>query len=97
MTQRRQPRAGADRWLVLYADFTTLLLAFFMALYAVSDVNPAKLATAASSLREAFDTPSGSPGSKDPSPHDAGTGVLPGSKTLGVGGSGTLLYVAPGL
>jgi chemotaxis protein MotB len=57
MTSRRQPRAGTDRWLVSYADFTTLLLAFFMALYAVSDVNPGKLATAASSLREAFDTP----------------------------------------
>ena len=49
--------SGADRWLVSYADFMTLLLAFFMALYAVSDVDPAKLATAASSLRAAFDAP----------------------------------------
>ena len=55
--QRRQPRVGADRWLVSYADFTTLLLAFFMALYTVSDINPAKLASAQSSLRAAFDTP----------------------------------------
>jgi len=72
MTSRRQPRAGTDRWLVSYADFTTLLLAFFMALYAVSDVNPGKLATAASSLREAFDTP----------PIHEGTGVLPGSRVV---------------
>jgi len=57
VNRRRIPRVGADRWLVSYADFTTLLLAFFMALYTVSDVNPAKLATAASSLRAAFDTP----------------------------------------
>ena len=70
---KRQPRAGADRWLVSYADFTTLLLAFFMALYAASDVNPGKLATVASSLQEAFDTP----------PTPEGTGVLPGSKDLG--------------
>jgi len=56
--RRRLPRVGADRWLVSYADFTTLLLAFFMALFTVSDVNPAKLATAAPSLRAAFDTPS---------------------------------------
>jgi chemotaxis protein MotB len=48
---------GADRWLVSYADFITLLLAFFMALYTVSDVNPAKLAAAQSSLRAAFDAP----------------------------------------
>ena len=72
MTSRRQQRAGTDRWLVSYADFTTLLLAFFMALYAVSDVNPGKLATAASSLREAFDTP----------PIHEGTGVLPGSPVV---------------
>ena len=56
MNHRRAPRVGADRWLVSYADFTTLLLAFFMALYTVSDVNEAKLATAASSLRAAFNS-----------------------------------------
>lgn len=57
--QRRVPRVGADRWLVSYADFTTLLLAFFMALYTVSEVDQAKLAAATSSLRAAFDTPEG--------------------------------------
>jgi len=57
MHRRRTPRVGADRWLVSYADFTTLLLAFFMALYTVSDINPAKLAAAQSSLRVAFKAP----------------------------------------
>ncbi len=71
MNRRRTTRVGADRWLVSYADFTTLLLAFFMALYTVSDVNQAKLATAASSLRSAFDTPE--PGSKDPGPRTTET------------------------
>src|SRR5204863_6243284 len=56
MNRRRTSRVGADRWLVSYADFTTLLLAFFMALYAASDINPAKLASAESSLRAAFKT-----------------------------------------
>jgi chemotaxis protein MotB len=65
MNHRRAPRVGADRWLVSYADFTTLLLAFFMALYTVSDVNEAKLATAATSLRAAFD--SKEPGTRGPS------------------------------
>jgi chemotaxis protein MotB len=55
--QRRGARVGADRWLVSYADFTTLLLAFFIALYTVSEVDQAKLAAATSSLRAAFDTP----------------------------------------
>jgi chemotaxis protein MotB len=57
MNHRRPPRVGADRWLVSYADFTTLLLAFFMALYTVSEVDQTKLATAATSLRAAFDMP----------------------------------------
>ena len=51
------PRAGADRWLVSYADFTTLLLVFFMTLYAVSDVNPVKLAAATASMQAAFAGP----------------------------------------
>ena len=76
MQRRRAPRVGADRWLVSYADFTTLLLAFFMALYTVSDVNPAKLAAAQNSLRAAFDAPKtaatvGSPESKDAGPQPA--------------------------
>jgi chemotaxis protein MotB len=57
MNRRRTPRVGADRWLVSYADFTTLLLAFFMALYTVSDINPAKLSAAQNSLRAAFKAP----------------------------------------
>ena len=57
MHRRRTPRAGTDRWLVSYADFTTLLLAFFMALYTVSDINPSKLAAAQNSLRAAFKAP----------------------------------------
>jgi chemotaxis protein MotB len=60
MSRRRAPRVGSDRWLVSYADFTTLLLAFFMALYTVSDVNPAKLAAAQNSLRAAFAAPAAS-------------------------------------
>jgi chemotaxis protein MotB len=89
MNHRRAPRVGADRWLVSYADFTTLLLAFFMALYTVSDVNEAKLATAASSLRAAFDSqeatwgpPSGGPtGQPVPEPAANHAGALPAPRT----------------
>jgi chemotaxis protein MotB len=84
MTRRGTPRVGADRWLLSYADFTTLLLVFFMALYTVSDVNEAKLATAASSLRAAFDTPEATAASSEPAvaskevaAEPATTGALP--------------------
>ena len=38
-----------------YADFVTLLLAFFVTMYAISEVDPTKLAPAASSMRVAFE------------------------------------------
>ena len=83
MHVRRAPRVGADRWLVSYADFTTLLLAFFMALYTVSDVNEAKLATAANSLRAAFsaEPPPASP-AEQPTPASAvKAGAVPAPRT----------------
>jgi chemotaxis protein MotB len=49
------PGGGQDRWLLSYADFVTLLLAFFVAMYAVSKVDATKLDAAASSMRVAFE------------------------------------------
>ena len=55
-------RGGPDRWLVSYADFMTLLFAFFTTLYAISTVDEQKLAPLASSLQAAFDVaPAGTP------------------------------------
>jgi chemotaxis protein MotB len=48
------PRAGHDRWLVSYADFVTLLLAFFTTLYASSTVDASKMAPLSASLHDAF-------------------------------------------
>jgi chemotaxis protein MotB len=44
-----------DRWLVSYADFITLLFAFFATLYAISSVDAQKLTTVAHALQVAFD------------------------------------------
>lgn len=78
MIRSRAPRAGADRWLVSYADFTTLLLAFFMAVYAASDVDPQKLATAADSLRQAFGDPvKASPVSREAGSRTTTTASIP--------------------
>ena len=35
-------RENLERWLVSYADFVTLLFAFFVVMYAVSSVNEGK-------------------------------------------------------
>lgn len=43
-----------DRWLVSYADFITLLFAFFVVMYAVSAVNEGKYRVLASTLGGAF-------------------------------------------
>lgn len=47
-------RENHDRWLVSYADFITLLFAFFVVMYAVSAVNQNKYKQLASSLESAF-------------------------------------------
>lgn len=43
-----------DRWLVSYADFITLLFAFFVVMYAISSVNQGKYEKLASSIGGAF-------------------------------------------
>jgi len=43
-----------DRWLVSYADFVTLLFAFFVVMYAISSVNEGKYRILTSSLISAF-------------------------------------------
>ena len=54
-------RPSHDRWLVSYADFVTLMFAFFTTLYAISSVDAQKLGTMANSLSEAFDQPADAP------------------------------------
>jgi chemotaxis protein MotB len=43
-----------DRWLVSYADFITLLFAFFVVMYAISQVNDGKYRVLSDSLVSAF-------------------------------------------
>jgi chemotaxis protein MotB len=51
----RRGRVSHDRWLVSYADFITLLFAFFATLYAISSVDAQKFMTVAHGLQKAFD------------------------------------------
>jgi chemotaxis protein MotB len=50
---RRSRRPSSDRWLVPYADFVTLLFAFFTALYAVTAVDATRLPSMAEGMRAA--------------------------------------------
>ena len=43
-----------ERWMVSYADFVTLLFAFFVVMYSISSINEGKFKTLSSSLSEAF-------------------------------------------
>jgi len=55
---RRKPlddeTENPDRWLVSYADFITLLFAFFVVMYAISSVNQGKYSQLTSSMGTAF-------------------------------------------
>jgi chemotaxis protein MotB len=51
-----------DRWVVSYADFITLLFAFFVVMYAMSSVNEGKYKTLTESLGTAFSNNEQQPG-----------------------------------
>ncbi|MGO9445024.1 MAG: flagellar motor protein MotD [Thiobacillaceae bacterium] len=67
----RKRRRGADdahesqesheRWLISYADFITLLFAFFVVMYAISNVNELKYKKVSGSLENALSSPVSQP------------------------------------
>jgi chemotaxis protein MotB len=78
MTIRRRRRedhvsGGHERWLVSYADFITLLFAFFVTMYAISNVDARKMEKAAAAFQVAFAEWKVAPDA------GAGQGLLPGS------------------
>src|ERR1700686_2202667 len=52
--RRRPSHANHERWLVSYADFITLLFAFFVVLYASSQVDKKKVGKLALAIQVAF-------------------------------------------
>jgi chemotaxis protein MotB len=52
--RKRIEHENHDRWLVSYADFVTLLFAFFVVMYSISSVNEGKYKTFSDSLSLAF-------------------------------------------
>lgn len=60
--RREEEPENHERWLVSYADFITLLFAFFVVMYAVSSVNEGKYKVLSNSLTNAFKNTTGQPG-----------------------------------
>jgi chemotaxis protein MotB len=60
LARKRYPEEPEDkeRWLVSYADFMTLLFAFFVVMYAVSSVEDKKLKLLSNSINQALGQPS---------------------------------------
>ncbi len=75
MSRKKKHKAHVnhERWLVSYADFITLLFAFFVVLYASSQADKKKAAQVAASIKGAFQT----------------LGVFTGSATEGIGVPGS--------
>jgi chemotaxis protein MotB len=55
---KRSDDSHVDRWLVSYADFITLMFAFFVVMYSISSVNEAKYKLFSDSIRFALALPS---------------------------------------
>jgi chemotaxis protein MotB len=66
-SRRQAPHENHERWLVSYADFITLLFAFFTTLYAISVVDANKAQRLVHSIRESFG---------DTRPREAGGGLF---------------------
>lgn len=67
MARRRrgeEEHENHERWLVSYADFITLLFAFFVVMYAISSVNEGKYKVLSDSLTNAFRNVTGQPGAQ---------------------------------
>lgn len=55
--KRQEEPENHERWLVSYADFITLLFAFFVVMYSISSVNDGKYRVLSNTLTEAFVAP----------------------------------------
>ncbi|MGB9699842.1 MAG: flagellar motor protein MotB [Thermodesulfobacteriota bacterium] len=79
---REEERENLERWLVSYADFITLLFAFFVTMYAISRVDEQKLGSAVESLQRALgslipvQTFQRHPGAFSPTQSPLGTSIL---------------------
>lgn len=85
MARRRPVEDDPDlqRWMISWADFLTLLFAFFVVMYGISSVNQEKYRQLADSLSEVFDRDQFGGGVTSQSVFDqSGAGILDGGQSL---------------
>ena len=61
---KHEERENHERWLVSYADFITLLFAFFVVMYSISSVNEGKYRTVSESIKAALNPVVSAPAAK---------------------------------
>ncbi len=89
--ERKKPEEPNElRWLTTYADVVTLLMAFFVMLYAISQVDQTKFQLFVSGLADPFDNPAVSEGLLN-----SGTGFV--GADMGDGSSEIETFGAPAL
>jgi len=77
--KHHEEHENLERWLVSYADFITLLFAFFVVMYAISSLNEGKYRVLSDSLVNAFKN---APSSQQPVQFDARVAAGAGTKPI---------------
>jgi chemotaxis protein MotB len=94
--ERKKPEEANElRWLTTYGDVVTLLLAFFVMLYAISQVDQQKFQMFVSGLADPFDNPAVAEGLLNSGTGFVGSDLGDGSKDLDTFGSPALLDGLP--
>jgi chemotaxis protein MotB len=65
--RRKEVHVNQERWLISYADFITLLFAFFVVMYSISQVNDSKYRVLSDTFIEAFNQPTDAQTNPEPS------------------------------
>lgn len=95
MVRRRQQdiHVNNERWLVSYADFITLLFAFFVVMYSISQVNQSKYRVLSETFLQAFNQPNDS--KANPLPQEKASPSNDAVTPLDMGKTATEEHVQP--
>lgn len=99
--KKHEEHENHERWLVSYADFITLLFAFFVVMYSISSVNVGKYRTVSESIKAALNPVVSPPSSAAPFTLNANkpavtTPDAPGTKEVAIRRLRNLVKAIPG-